>query len=332
MSTTTLPQTMRALLQPSIQETRLIQTTLGTPIQDLNDNEHLIRVHCVSPCANELNWLKYFPPPKPRTQIPCYDIAGTVVKSPENSPFSVGDEVYARTNYLRPGCASDYAIAVTDELAHRPQNLSWAESTAVPLSAQTAWQALFVQSAIGAFDSDEWKGKRVLVTAASGGVGIWVTQLARLVGATVVGTCGSRNVGFVKGLGASEVIDYRKTDLRAWAEEPGSMVDVVVDCVGGKSLADAWWCVKDGGVLVSIFQPPEQVRPEGLKEKRVKSLFFVMEPKREHLEAITKLVEAGKCRPAVDSIWPLELFEEAFARLDGGHARGKIILDLTLNQ
>ncbi|OGM47909.1 zinc-binding oxidoreductase [Aspergillus bombycis] len=304
---------MRALLQPSSQETRLIQTTLGTPVPDLNANEHLIRVHCVSPCANELNWLKYFAPPKPRTQIPCYDIAGTVVKSPAHSPFSVGDEVYARTNYLDP-------------------TLSWAESTAVPLSAQTAWQALFVQSGIGDFGSDGWKGKRVLVTAASGGVGIWVTQIARLVGATVVGTCGSRNVDFVKGLGASEVIDYRKTDLRAWAQEPGSPVDVVVDCVGGKSLADAWWCVKDGGVVVSIFQPPEQVRPEGLEEKRVKSLFFIMEPKREHLEAITKLVEAGKCRPAVDSIWPLELFEEAFARLDGGHARGKIILDLTLNQ
>ncbi|PIG86600.1 zinc-binding oxidoreductase [Aspergillus arachidicola] len=305
---------MRALLQPNIQETRLIQTTLDIPTPDLNTNEHLIHVHCVSPCANELNWLKYFAPPKPRTQIPCYDIAGTVVRSPANSPFSVGDEVYARTNYLRPGCASDYAIAVTDELAHRPKRLSWAESTAVPLSAQTAWQALFVQSGIGSFESEEWKGKRVLVTAASGGVGIWITQIARLE------------------LGANEVIDYRQTDLRAWAQAPGNQVDVVVDCIGGKSLADAWWCVKDGGVLVSIYQPPKQVRPEELGEKSVKSLFFVMEPKREHLEAITKLVEVGKCRPVVDSIWPLELFEEAFARLDGGHARGKIILDLSLNQ
>lgn len=205
------------------------------------------------------------------------------------------------------------------------------ESTAVPLSAQTAWQALFVQSGIGDFGSAEWKGKRVLVTAASGGVGIWVTQIASVIGATVIGTCGSRNVDFVKGLGASEVIDYRKTDLRKWAQEPGNQVDVVVDCVGGGSLADAWWCMKDGGVLVSIFQPPEQVRPEGL-EKSVKSLFFVMDPKREHLEAITELVEMGKCRPVVDSIWPLELFEEAFARLDGGHARGKIIFDLSLNQ
>ncbi|KAF5856799.1 hypothetical protein ETB97_006690 [Aspergillus alliaceus] len=328
----TIPKTMRALLQPNTQKARLIQTTSDIPTPDLTANEHLIRVHCVSPCANELNWLKFFPPPNPRTQIPCYDIAGTIVQSPDTSPFHIGDEVYARTNYLRPGCASDYAIGVTDELAHRPKNLSWAESAAVPLSAQTAWQALFVQSGVGEFGTEEWKGKRVLVTAASGGVGIWITQFATLVGATVIGTCGSRNVEFVRGLGASEVIDYRVTDLREWAREPGNEVDVVVDCVGGKSLEDAWWCVKEEGVVVSIFQPPEQVRPEELGEKSVRSLFFIMEPKRAHLEAITKLVEVGKCRPVVDSIWPLELFEEAFARLDGGHARGKIILDLSLNQ
>jgi NADPH:quinone reductase-like Zn-dependent oxidoreductase len=324
---------MRALLQPNVQETRLIfTTTQPIPTPDLTNNEHLIRVHCVSPCANELNWLKLFAPPKPRSPIPCYDIAGTVLKAPENSPFRAGDEVYARTNYLRPGCAADYTIGMTSELAHRPKNLSWVESAAVPLSAQTAWQALFVQSGIGGFGDPAWKGKRVLVTAASGGVGTWVTQIAALVGATVVGTCSSKNVEFVRGFGASEVVDYRSTNLGQWGKEEGNQVDLVIDCIGGRSLADAWWCVKDGGVLISIFQPPEQVRPEGLGEKGVKDVFFIMEPNRDHLEPITRLVNEGKCRGVVDSVWPLEQFEAAFARLDGGHAKGKIILDLSLNQ
>ncbi|KAF7585412.1 hypothetical protein BBP40_010975, partial [Aspergillus hancockii] len=88
----------------------------------------------------------------------------------------------------------------------------------------------------------------------------------------------------------------------------------------------------DGGVLVSIFQPPEQVRPEGSEKKSVKDLFFIMKPDRTHLEAITGLVKEGKCRGVVDSVWPLEQFEAAFARVDGGHARGKVILDLSLNQ
>ncbi|KAF7166918.1 hypothetical protein CNMCM5623_000455 [Aspergillus felis] len=218
------------------------------------------------------------------------------------------------------------------DLARSPQNLSWAESSAIPLSAQTALQALFVQSGIGELGDAAWKGKRVLVTAASGGVGIWVVQLARLAGATVIGTCGPRNVEFVKSFGASEVINYRERDLKEWGQRMGNQVDLVVDCIGKKSLEDAWWCVKDGGILISIFQPPEQVQPEECKRKNVQNLFFIVSANRADLEEVTKLVEEGKCRGVVDSVWPLEQFEEAFKRLDDGHARGKIILDLSLNQ
>ncbi|KAE8154317.1 hypothetical protein BDV25DRAFT_147941 [Aspergillus avenaceus] len=329
MSTQT---TMRALIQPDIQEPKVILTAQPIPTPDFTADEHLIKVHCVSPCARELHWLKFFTPPKPRTPIPCYDVAGIIITSPPDSPFREGDEVYARIYYIRPGCASDYAISVSSELAHRPQNLSWAASAAVPLSAQTAWQALFLHSGVGEFGSETWKGKRVLVTAASGGVGVWVTQIAALAGATVIGTCSSQNTDFVKQLGASEVLDYRAVSLKDWASEPGKKADLVIECVGGKSLTDAWWCVADGGALISIVQPPEQVKPEGFTDRDIKNMFFVMEPNRKHLEAITELVVAGRCKPVVDSIWPLEMYQEAFDRLDGGHARGKIVLDLSLNQ
>ncbi|KAK9326645.1 hypothetical protein V1520DRAFT_350872 [Lipomyces starkeyi] len=332
MASTSIPTTMRALIQPSATEKHLILTQREVPAANSKADEHLIRVHTVAPCAGELLWPKNFPPPKPRELIPCPDVAGTIVTAPESSPFQVGDEVYARTNYLRPGCARDYAIGVTDELAHRPKHLSWAECAAIPLSSQTAWQALFFHVGIGDFASDAWKGKRVLVTAASGGVGVWVTQLAHLAGATVIGTCGPENIDLVKSLGASEVINYRTTDLRQWAQTtPGKKVDVVIDCIGRKSLEDAWCCIKDGGVLLSIFQPPKQVQPDEYRGKDIRDIFFVMSPNRSHLEEITKLVEQGKCRPLVDSVWPLEQFGEAFKRLDSGHARGKIILDLSLN-
>lgn len=333
MASTSIPTTMRALVQPNAAEKHLMLTQREVPTADSKRDEHLIHVHSVSPCAGELLWPKNFPPPKPREFIPCYDIAGTIVAAPppSSSPFRVGDEVYARTNYDRPGCARDYAVGVTGELAHRPQGLSWAECSAVPLSSQTAWQALFIHSGIGDLTSNAWKGKRVLVTAASGGVGIWVTQLAHLAGAEVVGTCGPQNIQFVRSLGASEVVNYRTTDLKEWSQTPGKKVDLVIDCIGKKSLEDAWYCVKDGGVIISIFQPPEQVRPKDYQGKNVKDLFFVMSPNRSHLEDITKLVKAGKCRPILDSVWPLEQFEEAFKRLDSGHARGKIIIDLSMN-
>ncbi|KAJ8102490.1 hypothetical protein POJ06DRAFT_244773 [Lipomyces tetrasporus] len=335
-----LPRTMRAVLQPSASSTDLTLTTAPLPTPERNSTEHLIRVHACALCAGELLWPKNFPPAKPRELIPCPDIAGTIVSAPEGSPFRVGDEVYARTNYIRPGNARDYTIGVTDELALRPKGLSWAESAAIPVSAETAWQILFIHAGI-VVDGDTdiaaareaWKGKRVLVTAASGGVGMWVTQLlAKLLGATVIGTCGPDNVSLVQSLGAGEVLNYRETNLLEWGARPGNKVDVVIDCIGRKSLEDAWWTVRDGGVVLSIFQPPTQVRPEDYRGEGVRDVFFVMEPNRKHLEEITKLVEQGKCRPMVDSVWPLEQFHEAFKRLDGGHARGKIVLDLSLNQ
>ncbi|EDP50977.1 hypothetical protein KXW98_002865 [Aspergillus fumigatus] len=327
-----IPKTMRALLQPSIEEPRLVITAdHPVPTATEGTDEHLIHVHCVSPCANELNWAKAFPALQQREQIPCYDVAGTVVTAPPSSDFQPGTEVYARSNYLRPGCARDYAVISGADLARRPQNLGWVASTAIPLSAQTALQALFVQSGIGELGDQAWKGKRVLVTAASGGVGIWVVQLARLAGATVIGTCGPRNVEFVKSFGASNVINYREADLKEWGQRPENQVDLVVDCTGKKSLEDAWWCVRDGGILISICQPPEQVQPEECKGKNVRNFFFIVSANRADLEKVTKLVEEGKCRGVVDSVWPLEQFEDAFKRLDEGHARGKIILDLSLN-
>ncbi|KAJ5954089.1 hypothetical protein N7501_008368 [Penicillium viridicatum] len=338
---TPLPSKMHSIIQQTASSQTLTLTTTPLPTPTHTQGEHLIQIKACSPCAGELLWPKNFPPPTERTLVPCPDMAGIVISAPPDSPFQPGNEVYARTNYIRPGNAREYSIAVTEELAHKPKSLSWVAAAAIPVSAQTAWQVLFVH-ALGTQGSDgetdleaaqvAWAGKRVLVTAASGGVGIWLVQLASLLGAEVVATCGARNVEFVKSLGAKEVLDYRVADLKEWARSPAKKVDVVVDCVGGKALGDAWWTVKDGGVVLSIYQPPLQVRPHGLEGERVKDLFFVMQPVRRQLEEISKLVEKGLCRGLVDSVWPLEQYEEVFKRLDGGHAKGKIVFDLSLNR
>ncbi|KAL4793947.1 hypothetical protein BDV19DRAFT_365653 [Aspergillus venezuelensis] len=327
--TSTTPPTMRAIVQPDAYSTDLILTTVPTPTPQLNTIEHLIKVHAVSPCNGELLWPPHFPPSQTRTFIPCPDFAGTVVSAPDDSPFQPGSEVYTRANYFRNGAGSEYTLATTEELAVCPQGLSWTERAAIPLSSLTAWQALFVHCGIGDMHSGEWKGKRVLVTGASGGVGAWVVQLARLAGARVIGTCGGDNAGFVKGLGCEEVLDYRSTDMKVWAEALEEKIDVVLDCVGKKSLADAWWTVKDGGILLSIFQSPGDLRPQECEVKDVRDIFFIMEPNGEHLAALTRLVEEGKCRGFVDSIWPLEQFEEAFRKVETGHARGKVVIELS---
>lgn len=189
-----------------------------------------------------------------------------------------------------------------------------------------------MHSGIGGFDSAAWKGKRILVTAASGAVGTWMTQLGKLIGATVIATCGPDNISLVQSLGADEVLNYRETNLKDWAlSNPSNKVDFFLDCIGKKSLEEAWWTMKDGGVLMSIVQPQTNVKPAGCEAKDVKEVFFIMEPSRERLEAVTKLVNKDKCRSVVDSVWPLEQYRMVFERLGSGHARGKIVLDLGLN-
>ncbi|KAL9036075.1 MAG: hypothetical protein Q9214_006297, partial [Letrouitia sp. 1 TL-2023] len=233
VQTDKVPESCRAILQLDPQQQNLSLASLPVP-KVKAPNEHLIRVHTVALCKGELLWIKNFPPSEPnedRKMVPGCDIAGRVVIAGTSSPFKAGDEIYCRTNYRRTGALRDYTIALTEELALRPQSLSWTQSAAVALSAETAWQALFVHAGLESLDSGLAKGKRVLVTAASGGVGTWLVQLARLAGADVIGTCGPSNVDFVRSLGAIEVLDYRTTDLSTWGSNQQNQVDVVIDCI-----------------------------------------------------------------------------------------------------
>ena len=213
-----------------------------------------------------------------------------------------------------------------------PRGVAWEEAASVPLSALSAWQALFVHaglSASGKEGGENARRKRVLVTAAAGGVGVWAVQLARAAGAEVVGTCGAANGEFVRGLGADEVLDYKVTDLKEWVgAEEGRRFDVVLDCAGGKTLEDAWTCVKDGGVVISVAQPPETKKPTENVRKDVRSVWFIVEPSRQQLGEIMRLVENGKCKGVVDSVWEIENWEKALERLKGGHTRGKVVLKL----
>jgi NADPH:quinone reductase-like Zn-dependent oxidoreductase len=117
-------------------------------------------------------------------------------------------------------------------------------------------------------------------------------------------------------------------NFRDWAKQPGRKVELALDCIGQKSLEDAWWCVKDGGILLSISQPPEQMKPTDFDGGKVHDIFFIMEPDGQSLAHVSKLIEEEKCKPILDSVFPLDKFEEAFAKLASGHSRGKIVIEL----
>ena len=323
-----IPSTQKAVVQPDKMSTSVTMITdHPTPTPDFDADEHLVRVHATAITNGELLWSKNFPLPAGSTKVlvPCNDIAGTVIAAPPSSPFPPGTEVYARSSYARTGCAREYTILLGEEMAERPQRLSWAESATVPMSAETAWQALFIHAGLEA-RNESARGKRVLVTAASGGVGVWMVQLAKWAGAEVIGTCGTANVDMIRSLGADVVLDYTKTDFKQWAADKSNQADLVIDCIGGKTLEDAWWVSKEGGTLLSIFQPPEEKRPIGAPAN-VRNFFFVMTTSGEQLRKVASLVDEGM-RPALDSVVPFDQYQQAFDKLASDRSKGKIVLDL----
>lgn len=328
-TTSTHPLTQKALIFDPASQTLHLHASQTVPTPDPTRNDHLIHVQTTALCSGELTWPALFPvaifAENPEKKItPGYDLAGTVVTAPSASPFRPGDEIYARTRPSRPGNCREYTIARTEEMALKPQKLSWIEAATVPLSAITAWQALFEHAGVKGFDDP--RKKKVLVVAAAGGVGVWLVQLARIAGLEVVAQVGSaKNDGFVRGLGASKTVNYKTTSLKEWAERDGP-ADIVCDLVGGKTLEDAWYGVKDGGTLISIVEPPEGRRPEVLKTKVVKNEFFIMTPDGQQLAEISRLLNEGKCEAVVDSVWDLEDYEGAFEKLNGGHANGKVVI------
>ncbi|KAK4178026.1 putative oxidoreductase [Triangularia setosa] len=332
-----LPLSMKTLVQLSPHSPSITLTTSPLPVPS-HSCDVLIKVYTTAPCKGELTWAANFPGviPSTKTPVPSQDLAGTIVSLPSvpnTRGFKLGDRVYCRIDAARPGAAREYALARLSELALIPENLGWVEAAATPLSSLTAWQALFTHGGLNKDGLLEGKQnargdnakKRVLITGAAGGVGSWAVQLAALAGCQVVGLCGPNKVAHVKELGATEVLNYRDTSLQQWASSEGE-ADVVVDMVGGKTLGDSWFAVKHQGRVVSICGAPEGARPGDVRKEDVKSNFFIVEPSGENLAEIGRLVEDGKVRPTVDSVWAFEDYEAAFERLESGQTTGKVVI------
>lgn len=190
-----------------------------------------------------------------------------------------------------------------------------------------------------AFNGDEGakqrnKRIRVLVTAATGGVGSWVVQLATAAGAgAVVALCGRGKSALAKELGATEVVDYTKIGLREWVEQDqvGRECELVVDCIGGGTLAQCWDAVRDGGTFLSIVGDPHSGKPKQGKsagKELAKAAWFLVEPLGRNLDEITGLIDAGRVKPLVDSVWEFGEYEKAFAKIEEGHAKGKVVIKI----
>lgn len=152
MYSPSLPSTAKTL-NYDLSTRTLHLTSQPLPILNFFTSDHLIRVYITAHCSGELQWPVIFPTAlfseNPTKQItPGYDLAGTVITCPPSSPFAPGDAIYARTGPSRPGNCREYSIARTAEMALKPATLDWVNAASVPLSAITAWQALFVHGGV----------------------------------------------------------------------------------------------------------------------------------------------------------------------------------------
>ena len=298
---------------------------------EVGDGEVLIRVHAagVDPGVWHLMaGLPYFIRlmgyglRAPKTRVPGNDFSGFVeAVGKEVTQFQSGDEVFG----VSKGCFAEYTCAREDKIVPKPANLTFKQAAAVPTSALTALQALRDKGEVAA-------GQRVLIIGASGGVGSFAVQLAKVFGAEVTGVCSTTKVDLVRSLGADAVIDYTREDFA----DGQRTYDVILDTAGNRSLAHLRRALTRKGTLVIVggeeggrwlAGADRQLRAALLSPFVSQSLRpFMAVGRQEDLVFLKELIESGEVTPVIDRTYPLDEAPEAIRYLAEGHARGKIVL------
>jgi NADPH:quinone reductase-like Zn-dependent oxidoreductase len=268
-----------------------------------------------------------------------HDLAGVVMRVGSRvRRFKPGDEVYARPADGRIGAFAEFIAIKEGDVAIKPRALTMEEAASIPLVGLTAWQALIERANLQ-------KGQKVLIHAGSGGVGTFAIQLAKHVGATVATTTSTDNVDLVRSLGADIVIDYKKEDFPNVLRD----YDVVLQSLDKVTLEKSLRVLKPGGQLISISGPPDAafarsigaswvvrtiigVLSYGIRAKAKRHQahysFLFMRANGDQLTKITALIDEGIIRPVVDRVFPFASTKEAMAYVEGGRAKGKVVVSL----
>src|SRR5260370_5510572 len=224
--------------------------------------------------------------------IPGYDIAGIVETVGDKiGKFKVGDPVYAFISIPSGGGYAEYALAKEGQVALKPATISFAEAAGVPSVALTAWQALIDKANLQS-------GQTVLIHGASGGVGLFAIPIAKIRGAKVFATASTANHDFLKQLGADVAIDYKTQKF----EEIAKDVDVVLDGVGGQTLARSYPIVKRGGFLVSLVGRIDQAR---LDKHGIRGVSLEGESDGDQLAQIGRLIDEKKIKGGGSQTFPV---------------------------
>jgi NADPH:quinone reductase-like Zn-dependent oxidoreductase len=246
------------------------------------------------------------------------DAAGIVEKVGNKvTKYKAGDPVFAFFTVKDEGGYAEFVTAKEDELASKPNTVSFAQAAGVGAAGATAWEALIDTANLRA-------GQTVLIHGGSGGVGHLGIQIAKAKGAKVVATASTANQEFLRQMGADVAIDYTRTKFEDVAKD----VDVVLDTVGRDTLERSYGVVKKGGIIVSIVDEP---KPVTLEAHGIRGMTLHCTPKAGVLEELSKLMEAKKLTPVISHAFPMMQVVQAHDQIATGHTRGKIVLSIGQN-
>jgi NADPH:quinone reductase-like Zn-dependent oxidoreductase len=298
------------------------------------DDELLIKIHAASINARDWRLMRARPffvrlmPGslfRPKNKVLGVDFAGQVEAAGNAAgQFKPGDDVFGyMPSASGRGTFAEYVCATENLAAYKPENLTYAQAAAMPLAALTALQGLRDDGAIQ-------PGQKVLIHGASGGVGTFAVQIAKVLGAEVTAVCSTRNLEMARALGAEHVIDYKLEDFT----QNGQHYDLILAVNGYRPLADYLRALKPEGCYVVTGGSMAQLFEAASKGKRIskagkqKILVTSLRYAPKNLRWIKELLDSGKIVPVIDRCYPLAEAAEALRYFENVHPSGKVVLSM----
>lgn len=249
--------------------------------------------------------------PLPLPAILGFEVSGIVQEvASDVKDFKIGDRVYAKTEQ---GYA-EQVVLEADQTHLIPEFLNFEQAAALPTNTQVAYNVLITLGQLK-------KNQNVLIHAGSGGVGIAAIQMAKHFGANVTTTVSSKNIDFVRSLGADHVIDYIQVPL----EQVTQKFDLILDSLGGEAQIKSWDLLNENGLLVSLLSDESAHFSQPTHNRK---FIFAVDVLENHSKEIHELIQAGHIQPVVDEIFQFTEMAQAHRKSELGHVKGKIIVQV----
>jgi alcohol dehydrogenase len=334
-------KTMKALVLRHHGDLQDLEIVTDYPVPQATDGHVVIRVKASSFNYHDVFTVKGMPGIKvPMPVIIGLDMAGEITQVGGGAGgWNVGDRVLVNPlnkkkglmGEMLDGGMAEYCLVSADQLVRMPEGVTFAEAASLPVAYGTAHRMLITHNTIR-------KGDRVLVLGASGGVGTGCVILAKLLGAEVIACASSEDkLARLKELGADEVVNYKTTDFSKWAVEKYGKpqrrsyeggVDVVINFTGGDTWVPSLRCIKRGGKLLVCgatagHDPKEDLRYVWTFEINIvgSNSFY-----DDDLKGLMDLIQAGKMKPVIDKVLPLEEAREGLRLIRDREVMGKVIV------